>query len=77
MPAPTEIPRVTVGAGASAPRRVTVDLGARTDRGLVRETNEDALVMWAHEIDTPDYSALLAALERAIPGETRFEERRW
>ncbi len=42
-----------------------------------QETNEDALVMWAHEIDTPDYSALLAALERAIPGETRYEERRW
>ena len=41
-----------------------------------QETNEDALVMWAHEIDRPDYAALLAALERNIPGETRFEDRR-
>jgi ribosomal-protein-alanine N-acetyltransferase len=45
-------------------------------KNYYQETNEDALVMWAHEIDTPDYSALLVALERTIPGETRYEERR-
>jgi ribosomal-protein-alanine N-acetyltransferase len=34
---------------------------------------EDALVMWAHEIDSPDYAALLDSIERTIPGETVFE----
>jgi [ribosomal protein S18]-alanine N-acetyltransferase len=46
-------------------------------KNYYQETNEDALVMWAHDVDTPDYSALLAALERNIPGETRYEDRRW
>jgi len=41
-----------------------------------QETNEDALVMWVHEIDTPDYAALLAALERGLPGQTLYDERR-
>jgi hypothetical protein len=36
---------------------------------------EDALVMWAHEIDSPDYAALLDSIERTIPGETVFEDR--
>ena len=34
---------------------------------------EDALVMWVHEINTPEYAALLDSIERGIPGETRFE----
>lgn len=38
-------------------------------------TVEDALVMWAHEIDSPDYAALLEGIERSIPGETVYEER--
>jgi [ribosomal protein S18]-alanine N-acetyltransferase len=46
-------------------------------RNYYQETNEDALVMWVHEIDSGDYGALLAALERAIPGETLYDERRW
>ncbi len=45
-------------------------------KNYYQETNEDALVMWVHEIDTPDYAAMLAALERSIPGETHYEERR-
>ncbi len=45
-------------------------------KNYYQETNEDALVMWAHEVDSPDYSALLATLERNIPGETRYEDRR-
>jgi ribosomal-protein-alanine N-acetyltransferase len=39
--------------------------------------NEDALVMWAHDVDGDDYLSLLASIERTIPGETLFEERRW
>jgi ribosomal-protein-alanine N-acetyltransferase len=39
-------------------------------------TVEDALVMWAHEIDSPDYAALLDSIERTVPGETVFEGRK-
>lgn len=38
------------------------------------ETNEDALVMWVHGIDTDDYTARLASIERAVLGETVREE---
>jgi len=38
------------------------------------ETNEDALVMWAHDIDTPDYEGRLADIEAAIPGETLVDQ---
>ena len=37
------------------------------------ETNEDALVMWVHDIDTPEYADLLAGLERRVPGTTTYE----
>jgi [ribosomal protein S18]-alanine N-acetyltransferase len=37
------------------------------------ETNEDALVMWVHDIDSPEYSQLLAGLERRVPCDTVFE----
>jgi [ribosomal protein S18]-alanine N-acetyltransferase len=47
-------------------------------KGYYQETNEDALVMWVHEVNTPDYAALLGQLESQIPGETVFDEpRRW
>jgi len=46
-------------------------------KNYYQETNEDALVMWVHEIDSEDYGALLAALERGISGETLYDERRW
>ncbi|HZQ28298.1 MAG TPA: ribosomal protein S18-alanine N-acetyltransferase [Acidimicrobiales bacterium] len=38
------------------------------------ETNEDALVMWADDIDQPAYAARLAAIESAVPGTTVVEE---
>jgi ribosomal-protein-alanine N-acetyltransferase len=37
------------------------------------ETNEDALVMWVHDIDAPEYARLLSRLERRVPGETVFD----
>jgi ribosomal-protein-alanine N-acetyltransferase len=37
------------------------------------ETNEDALVMWAHDIDTPDYARRLRAIEAEVPGTTTVE----
>src|SRR2546430_11651742 len=42
------------------------------------ETNEDALVMWAHEAQRAEYSELLDGIERQIDGETVVEEpKRW
>lgn len=38
------------------------------------ETNEDALVMWADDIDQPPYEARLADIDAAIPGGTVVEE---
>jgi ribosomal-protein-alanine N-acetyltransferase len=37
------------------------------------ETNEDALVMWAIDVDTPAYRARLDRIERALPGTTTIE----
>lgn len=42
-------------------------------KGYYVETNEDALVMWAEDIDSTDYAARLAALEAAVPGTTVIE----
>jgi [ribosomal protein S18]-alanine N-acetyltransferase len=44
-------------------------------KNYYQEINEDALVMWAHEIDQPEYQELLASIERTIPGETIVIER--
>jgi ribosomal-protein-alanine N-acetyltransferase len=38
------------------------------------ETNEDALVMWAHDVDTPEYGRRLAEIEATIPGVTLVSE---
>ena len=47
-------------------------------KNYYQEVNEDALVMWAHEVDQPEYAALLDSIERMLPGETVFDEgRRW
>jgi ribosomal-protein-alanine N-acetyltransferase len=40
------------------------------------ETNEDALVMWAEDIDTLDYTRKLHALESGVSGTTVVEELR-
>jgi ribosomal-protein-alanine N-acetyltransferase len=47
-------------------------------KGYYAESNEDAVVMWAHEIDAPEYRELLAGLERGIRGSTVVDPmRRW
>jgi ribosomal-protein-alanine N-acetyltransferase len=38
------------------------------------ETKEDALVMWAEDVATPEYAKLLDSLEAEIPGITTVEE---
>jgi ribosomal-protein-alanine N-acetyltransferase len=42
-------------------------------KNYYQETNEDAIVMWSHGIDGPDYDGLLDSIERSIPGETIYE----
>lgn len=42
-------------------------------KGYYAETNEDALVMWAHDIDLEEYGRRLDAIEAAIPGVTIVE----
>ena len=47
-------------------------------KNYYQEVNEDALVMWVHEVDQPEYSALLDSIERMLPGATVVDEgRRW
>lgn len=38
------------------------------------ESNEDALVMWAHDVDLPAYAERLDAIEAGIRGATTIEE---
>jgi len=38
------------------------------------ETNEDALVMWAHDVNTPEYGRRLDEIEATIPGVTLVSE---
>ena len=37
------------------------------------EVNEDALVMWAHDVDGPEYARLLARIEADLPSPTGFD----
>jgi ribosomal-protein-alanine N-acetyltransferase len=37
------------------------------------ENVEDAIVMWAQDIDAPEYLARLEAIDAAVPGRTSFE----
>lgn len=38
------------------------------------ETNEDALVMWAHDVNTAEYRERLARIEAGIPGVTLVDQ---
>ena len=42
-------------------------------KGYYVETKEDAIVMWANDVDTPEYADRLADLAAGIPGRTTFE----
>jgi ribosomal-protein-alanine N-acetyltransferase len=42
-------------------------------KGYYQETNEDALVMWAHDVDLPAYAERLAEIEASVPGTTVVE----
>jgi ribosomal-protein-alanine N-acetyltransferase len=38
------------------------------------ETNEDALVMWADDVDQPEYTRRLSRIDKSVGGGTVFEE---
>ncbi len=42
-------------------------------KGYYADTDEDALVMWVHEVHEPPYQHLLEGIERGIPGTTVIE----
>ena len=48
-------------------------------KNYYQEVNEDALVMWAHEVDQPAYRELLDSIERTHPrrDDRRRDPRRW
>jgi ribosomal-protein-alanine N-acetyltransferase len=43
-------------------------------KGYYVETNEDALVMWADDVDRSDYGHLLDQIEASLPGTTTIED---
>ncbi len=45
-------------------------------KGYYVETNEDALVMWADDVDSPEYARRLAEIEAELPGVTLVEEQK-
>jgi len=45
-------------------------------RNYYVETNEDALIMWAEDVNEPAYGARLDAVEAAVPGTTVVDEGR-
>jgi ribosomal-protein-alanine N-acetyltransferase len=59
------------GAQALYQRFGFVPAGVR--KGYYPETGEDALVMWANDIDTEAYAARLGELEGGVPGRTVIE----
>jgi ribosomal-protein-alanine N-acetyltransferase len=46
-------------------------------KGYYGDTGEDALIMWAHDVDKPAYAELLERLERRVPGTTVFDKKSW
>jgi [ribosomal protein S18]-alanine N-acetyltransferase len=59
------------GAQALYQRFGFVPAGMR--KGYYPETGEDALVMWANDIDTAAYASRLGELEGGVPGRTVIE----
>jgi [ribosomal protein S18]-alanine N-acetyltransferase len=63
------------GAQALYRRFAFAPVGVR--KNYYPETNEDALVMWAHGIDTPEHTDLVARIAAGVQGATVVEEPKW
>ena len=59
--------------GAQAMYRQFGFVPAGVRKGYYVETNEDAIVMWAHDVHTADYAQRLASIEDTVPGTTILE----
>ncbi len=68
-----EVRMGNVAAQALYRRFGFVPAGVR--RGYYAETKEDALIMWAHEIDSPAYAARLTAIAEGLPALVAEEDR--
>ncbi|MGQ0826097.1 MAG: ribosomal protein S18-alanine N-acetyltransferase [Actinomycetota bacterium] len=42
-------------------------------KGYYADIGEDALVMWAYGVGTPEYARLVNSLDQRVPGTTRYE----
>ncbi len=60
--------------GAQALYRAFGFAPAGIRKGYYVETNEDAIIMWANDVDTAEYARRLAALEAGVSGSTIVEE---
>lgn len=60
--------------GAQALYRAFGFAPAGIRKGYYVETNEDALIMWANDVNTASYARRLADLEESVPGTTIHEE---
>ncbi len=69
-----EVRMGNIGAQALYRRFGFVPAGVR--RGYYTETNEDALIMWAEDVDEPEYGRRLDAIEAAVPGGTVVDDGR-
>jgi ribosomal-protein-alanine N-acetyltransferase len=69
-----EVRLSNVGAQALYRRFGFEPVGVR--KGYYVETKEDALIMWAHKVNRPEYRGLLDGLERGVPGSTFVERPR-
>jgi ribosomal-protein-alanine N-acetyltransferase len=56
--------------GAQAMYRSFGFAPAGVRKGYYIENNEDAIIMWVHDVDLPVYRDRLDAIERSIPGTT-------
>lgn len=59
--------------GAQAMYRAFGFVPAGMRKNYYAETNEDALVMWAHDVDLPEYGQRLDGIEASLPGTTVTE----
>lgn len=61
-------------AGAQAMYRRFGFQPAGVRKNYYAESREDALIMWAYDIDTPQYAERLAVIEAAVSGTTVIED---
>ncbi len=59
--------------GAQALYRAFGFAPAGVRKGYYADTGEDAIVMWAHDVDDPDHAERVATLAAGVPGTTVWE----